>query len=580
MRFSEEFQRESQQLHHRRVYPILLAGVGVMLLFTALDAALIPHHFYEFLRYRLCAVGMVGLLLAANALDRRRRRAWIIGFAGYICAGGIILFTVLRTGGAASPYYVGLIVTMTIYTTLAPLTVGQTLVSGFALVCLYLLSISCSETLTQYQTTSLFSNLFFMICFVFIAATQSWADTTARRRESRLRRAENEAADRLARQAEHLEEEVKRRTAEQKASELHYRILYEAIADYVILVSPEGAMLQANNSYLLRFYGGRPPSSASFFDVVQPCDRSRVQRELLRRLDQGVLIADWRLTLQAPFGQFVEVGISGAQLTRSEKKLGLQLVVRDIGIRQQLERNLLGSLNKIRQTENAAILALAKLSEYRDVNPGNHLERIREYCRILAADLAEQPAYAPLVTPAWVQNLYQGVILHDIGKVAIPDHILLKSGALTAEEDALQRQHTIRGGDVIRAMQQEVKGSGFLSIAQNVAYCHHEQWDGQGYPAGLHGEQIPLEARLMAVADAYEELTAALDTNRRLPHLQAVRHIVAEAGQRFDPALVEAFMRQQDAFNRVRQIHAEPALELGPDVVRQTVKTREYQGQN
>jgi PAS domain S-box-containing protein len=577
MRYSEDFQRESQQLHHRRVYPILLAGVGVMLLFTALDAFLIPHHFYEFLRYRLCAVGMVGLLLVANAFDRRRRRAWLIGFAGYICAGGVILFTVLRTGGVASPYYVGLIVTMTTYTALAPLTVGQTLISGLALVCLYLLSVSFSDALTPYQVTSLFSNLFFMICFVFIAATQSWADVTARRQESRLRRAENQAAERLAHLAEHLEQEVKRRTAEQKSSELRYRILYEAIADYVILIAPEGAVLQANNSYLLRFYGGRAPLSASFFDVVQPFDRPRVAHELLRRLDQGALIADWRLTLQAP-GQLVEVEISGAQLTRSEKKLGLQLVIRDIGIRQELERNLHGSLNKIRQTENAAILALAKLSEYRDVNPGNHLERIREYCRILAADLAEQPAYAPLVTPAWVQNLYQGVILHDIGKVAIPDHILTKTGSLTAEEETLQRQHTIRGGDVIKAMQQEVKDSGFLSLAQNVAYFHHERWDGQGYPDGLHGEQIPLEARVMAVADAYEEWTAALDPNRRLPHLQAVQHIVDETGQRFDPALVEAFMRQQDAFNRVRQIHAEPSLELGSDAVRQTVKTREYQG--
>jgi len=580
MRCDETFQRESQQLHHRRVYAILLAGVGVMLLFTALDAALIPQHFFEFLRYRLFAVGMVGLLLLANVFDRFRRRAWIIGFAGYICAGGVVLFTVARTGGVASPYYVGLIVTMTTYTALAPLTVGQTLTSGFALVCLYLLSISFSDTLSQYQVTSLFSNLFFMVCFVFIAATQSWADTTARRRESSLRRAESEAADRLARQAEHLEQEVKRRTAEQKGSELRYRILYEAIADYVVLITPEGAILQANNSYLQRFYQGQPPPDASFFDVVLPRDRTRVEQELLARLDRGAQIADWRLTLQAPLGRVAEVEISGAVLARREKKLGFQLVLRDIGIRQELERNLLGSLNKIRQTENAAILALAKLSEYRDVNPGNHLERIREYCRLLAADLAEQPAYAPLVTAAWAHNLYQGVILHDIGKVAIPDHIRLNGSPLNAEEETLQRQHTIRGGEVIRAMQQEVKHRGFLSIAQNVAYCHHEQWDGQGYPAGLHGDQIPLEARIMAVADAYEELTAALDPDRRLPHLQAVERIVDEAGSRFDPALVETFMRRQDAFNRVRQTHAEPARESAADAVRRTVKTREYPGEN
>lgn len=555
---NDEFQRESQQLHHRRVYTILLAGAGVMALFTILDHILIPQHFFEFLRYRLFAVGFVGALLAANYFDRLHRRAWVIGFAGYICAGSVILFTVLRLGGVESPYYVGLIVAMVMYTSLAPLTVAQTLISGFALICFYLVSISFMESLSEYQLTSLFSNLFFMICFVFIAATQSWADTSARRREALLRRAENEAAERLAQHANYLEQEVKRRTAEQKASEQRYRILYEAIADDVVLVAGDGKILQANSSYLEHFYGGEPPAGASFFDAVQPRDRHRVQTDLLDRLEQGSPVADCRLTLQSHQELPVEVEINGALLARNDNKLGLQLVIRDIGIRQTLEQNLLASLNKIRQTENATILALAKLSEYRDVTPGNHLERIREYCRLLADELSQRPEFAAVVTPAYTQNLYQGVILHDIGKVAIPDEILQKIGPLDAREEALQRLHAIKGGDVIKAMEEEVKGSGFLAVAQNVAYYHHERWDGQGYPYGLHGDQIPLEARIMALADAYEELTAALEPAQRMPHRDAVRRIVDEVGQHFDPAVVDAFVVQQDAFDRVRRTHAEP----------------------
>jgi len=554
----DEFQRESQQLHHRRVYTILLAGAGVMALFTVLDHILIPHYFFEFLRYRLFAVGFVGALLAANYFDRRHRRAWVIGFAGYICAGSVILFTVLRLGGVESPYYVGLIVAMAMYTALAPLTVAQTLISGFALICFYLVSISFRESLSEYQLTSLFSNLFFMICFVFIAATQSWADTSARRRESQLRRAENEAAEKLAQHADYLEQEVKRRTAEQKASEQRYRILYEAIADDVVLVAEDGKILQANSSYQEHFYGGAPPPGASFFDAVQPRDRHRVQTDLLHRLEQGSPVADCRLTLQSHHNLPVEVEINGALLARNDNKLGLQLVLRDIGIRQALEQNLLASLDKIRQTENAAILALAKLSEYRDVTPGNHLERIREYCRLLAEELSQHPEFAAVVTPAYIQNLYQGVILHDIGKVAIPDDILQKIGPLDAREEALQRLHAIKGGDVIKAMEAEVKGSGFLAVAQNVAYYHHERWDGQGYPYGLHGDQIPLEARIMALADAYEELTAALEPAQRMPHRDAVQRIVEEVGQHFDPAVVDAFVVQQDAFDRVRRSHAEP----------------------
>jgi len=554
-----QFEQESQQLHHQRVYLILGVGMGVMLLFTLLDYLLITEHFFEFLRYRLCAVGFVGLLLVANFFDRHHRLAWAIGFAGYLCAGTVILLTVHRLGGVTSSYYVGLIVAMTIYTALAPLTVAQTLISGFALICIYLVSVSLLESLSEYQWLSLFSNLFFMTCFVFIAATQSWADTTARSREYRLRRAEHEAADQLQRQADHLEREVKRRTAEQQATEQRYMILYQAIADDVILVSEQGDLLQANRSYQRHFYGGKPPEGASFYDAVLPEDRHRVASELFAPLIQGKPISAWHITLQSHQGGPLEMEISGALLLRGDDHLGLQLVLRDIGIRKELEQNLLVSLDKIKQMENAAILALANLSEYRDVTPGNHLERIREYCRILAAELARHPPYDSSITPTYMHSLYQGAILHDIGKVAIPDRILKNSPRLTAEEEAVLRQHPRKGGDLIKAMEEEAKGSLFLSLAKNIAYFHHERWDGQGYPHGLRGGDIPLEARIMAVADTYEELTATLDPSQRLSHQEAVQHIVSMAGQRFDPAIVEALVQTASDFDEIRRTLAEPA---------------------
>jgi PAS domain S-box-containing protein len=562
MRNGDQFRQESQQLHHRRVYIILLVGIGVMALFTLLDYLLIRAHFFEFLRYRLFAVGFVGLLLLANYLDRQCRRAWMIGFAGYLCAGSVILLTVHRLGGITSPYYVGLLVAMTIYTALAPLTVAQTLASGFALICGYLVSLSLMASLTHYQLMSLFSNLFFLICFVFIAATQSWADTTARTMEYRLRRAENEAADRLARRADQLEQEVRRRTEEQRSMEQRYRILYEAIADAVVLVNSRGQVLQANSMFTNCFFGGSLPPEGSLFDVVPPADRSRVQQELLAPLERGASISAWQITLRSLQGQALMVEINGALLVRGNDKLGLQLVIRDIGIRKELEQRLLLSLDRIRQTENAAILALAKISEYRDVTPGNHLERMREYCRILATELAHRQEYRETITPVYLQNLYQGAILHDIGKVALPDRILHKGASLTDEEMRLYRQHTVRGGDVIKAIEEEAKGSGFLSIARNIAYCHHERWDGQGYPFGLYGENIPMEARILALADAYEELTAPLEPDKRLSHADAVQRIVDEVGQRFDPVIVEAFVLHQDTFDWVRQSLQEPVARV------------------
>ena len=555
----QQFQQEVQQLHHRRVYTILLAGMGVMLLFTLLDFLLIRDHFHEFLRYRLGAVGFVSLLLVANYFDRTHSRAWVIGFAGYLFAGCIVLLTIYRMGGGiASPYYVGLIVAMTIYTALAPLTTGQTLISGFALVCIYLVFMTMVGSLSEYEVVSLFSNLFFMICFVFIAATQSWADTSAREHEFRLRREEHLATLRLNQQAEYLEAEVKRRTEEQQHSEHRFQLLYEAIVDDVVLVSVQGRILQANPSFIDHYYGGTLPPQASFLEIVRPQDRCRVERELLQPLYRGTALPAWCITLLSAQQQEIEVEISGALLLRGDQKLGVQLLLRDIGIRQELERRLIASLNRVRQTENAAILALAKLSEYRDVTPGKHLERIREYCRLLAEELARLPQYATELTPHFIQNLYQGAILHDIGKVAVPDEILAKKGPLSPDEEALMRLHAGKGGDVIGIMMDGSRCSGFLSVARNIAYHHHERWDGQGYPQRLHGVDIPIEARIMAVADAYEELTAALHPQQRLTHAEAVQAIVEEVGRAFDPAIVDAFLLIQDSFNWVRQALAEP----------------------
>lgn len=567
MHVDQQFQQEVQQLHHRRVYSILLAGMGVMLLFTVLDYLLIADqkHFFEFLRYRLGAVGFVLLLLAANYFDRSHSRAWVIGFAGYLFAGCIILLTIYRMGGIASPYYVGLIVAMTIYTALAPLTTGQTLISGFALVCIYLVFMAMIGSLSEYEVASLFSNLFFMICFVFIAATQSWADTSAREREYRLRREEHRAAERLSQQAEFLELEVKRRTEEQQHSEHRFQLLYEAIVDDVVLVTVQGRILQANPSFIAHYFGGTLPPQASFLELVRPWDRSRVATELLQPLYQGTTLPAWCTTLLSVQHHETEVEISGALLLRGEQKLGLQLVLRDIGIRQELERKLIASLNRVRQTENAAILALAKLSEYRDVTPGNHLERIREYCRLLAEELARHPRYTAELSANFIQNLFQGAILHDIGKVSVPDDILAKEGPLSPEEETLMQLHTGKGGDVISTMMEGARCSGFLNVARNIAYYHHEHWDGQGYPGRLHGTDIPIEARIMAVADAYEELTAALRPEQRLPHAQAVQAIVEAVGRRFDPAIVDAFLLIQDSFNWVRQALAEPGPGPSPD---------------
>jgi len=553
----EQFQQESLHLHHQRVYFILLAGIIVMLLFTVLDALLISQYLNEFIQFRIFSIGIGILLLVANFYDRSHRRAWAIGFAGYLCFGIVTLFTVYRLGGITSPYYVGLIVAMTVYSCLAPLSVIQTLISGLTLIALYLLSLLFMEPLTPDQWMILFNNLFFMICFVLIAATQSWADMTARRREYLLRAAEDQAAAALTRQAGKLEVEVKKRTEEQEATERHYQALYEAIADDVVLLTPQGLIMQANSSYLNHFSNGKLQVGTLFFDVVSPGDFEKMRTTLAEMIDKGSSLSRLHLTLVSSQGLPMETEISGTVLRRGDTTLGAQLVIRDISVRKHLEKQVLLSLNKVRQTENAAILALAKLSEYRDITPGHHLERIREYCKILALELARRSQFEATITSAYIQNLYQGAILHDIGKVAIADDILGKTGPLSILEEEALRNHTLSGGEVIKAMEQEAKGSGFLSLAKNIAYFHHERWDGQGYPYGLQGTEIPLEARIMALSDVYEELTAAINPVKRMVHHAAMDLIVRNAGHQFDPLIVDAFVVLHEDFDRIRRELAE-----------------------
>ncbi len=548
----ETYRGELRRLHHHRLTVIFSTIMAAMALFILSDYLLSPQRFGELLGFRLPAIGLAGLLLLANHFDRRQQYTWVLGFTGYLGISVVLLLMMLHLGDITSPAYVGLIVIMIVYTNIAPLTAGQTLISGFALICLYLAAIVAAESFTTARLTDLHANLFFLLCFVLIAAIQSWADSTAREEECRLRVEEQEAAAELVRQAERLEEAVRVRTGEQQASEERYRLLYGAIADDVILISPQGAILQASDSFVQRFLGGRPRPEVSLPDLVCEQDRNRLRATLLEVIARGEPVAGWQATLLTCDGSPFAAEINGALLLRENRPLGLQLVIRDIGIRRRLEDRLTAGLNRVRQTEGAAILALAKLSEYRDVHPGQHLERIRAYCRLLAEELAGRQAWRAIATPSFLQHLDLGSILHDIGKVAITDAILFKDGPLTDLEREVLRTHTLSGGDVIKSMKAEAGDSGFLTLACNIAYFHHEHWDGSGYPYRLRADEIPPEARIVAVADVYEEMTASRPGTSPQAHDQAVRAIADGAGHRFDPEVVEAFLAVQDQFDRLR----------------------------
>lgn len=549
----KSYHEELQNLHHRRVYYILLAGAGLLLLFSLLDKVIAPAYFNEFLLCRLFAVFIGITLLIFNYKDTEKKYPLVTGFIGYLCVTIVILAMVYRMGGASSPYYVGLILAMTIHATFAPLTTGQTLNSGFLLICFYGITILFSQPLTQALPLELFANLFFMVCFVLIIATQSWADTKGRKAEHSLRLLEDEAAEQLTRQAAVLEAEVEKRSKEQTALEERYRLLFDQIADDVILINLDGEILQANHNFDEHYTKGDSSDGLTLYDIATQKHHSEIRAILYDTVSKGQPINNARIHLMRKDATIAEAEMNGNLLLREQGHAGILLVIRDISTRKQMERRLIQSLEVKKRTETAAILALAKLSEFRDVSSGHHLERIREYCKILATELAKTGELSDVITPTYIEDIYHASILHDIGKVATPDKLLHRITPLQEHEVDIIRRHTIIGGDVIREMEDESQGSGFLDMAKYIAYFHHERWDGRGYPYGLRRREIPLAARIMALADFYEEMTAVTPDNPEvLNHEHVKEAIIKEVGLHFDPMVVEAFMNRYEEFDAVR----------------------------
>lgn len=218
-----------------------------------------------------------------------------------------------------------------------------------------------------------------------------------------------------------------------------------------------------------------------------------------------------------------------------------------------LERLVEEKVREISESQLATIFALAKMAENRDEDTGQHLERVREYCRILALRLGESFPYVTVVTNAFVDCIHHSSPLHDIGKVAIPDHILLKPGKLTKEEFETMKTHTMVGADNLQAVYQRYAGNSFIEMGIAIARHHHEWWDGSGYPAGLAGNAIPLAARIMAVADFYDALCSDRCYRKGLDHETVKTMILQERGTHFEPDIVDAFLALEGDFKQIME---------------------------
>ncbi|WP_338439896.1 two-component system response regulator [uncultured Aquabacterium sp.] len=219
-----------------------------------------------------------------------------------------------------------------------------------------------------------------------------------------------------------------------------------------------------------------------------------------------------------------------------------------------LQTELAHRLEQVDLLREATLHVMISFAEFRDEATGHHVRRTQEYVRTLAQWLFDQGRHLDVLNPEAIDHIARSAPLHDIGKVATPDHILLKPGRHTPEEQAIMRQHAMQGWEMLRRASDRMAGDAhYLRHAMDIARWHHEKWDGSGYPEGLAGEQIPLSARLMAVADVYDALISARPYKPPMPHDQALKILRDGAGAHFDPGVVEALEACLPQFVQIAQ---------------------------
>lgn len=219
----------------------------------------------------------------------------------------------------------------------------------------------------------------------------------------------------------------------------------------------------------------------------------------------------------------------------------------------ELEDRVRERTRQLEIAQQVTVFGLSKLAESRDNETGDHIERMRSYAYELAQHLRGQLAFQADIDGDFVRQMYQACPLHDIGKVGIPDRILLKPDKLTELEFEIMKTHATIGGDTLRAAEREAGSISFLAMGRDVAYYHHEKWDGTGYPFGIRGDDIPLPARIVALADVYDALTSSRPYKKPFDHEKSRAIILEGEGRQFDPRVIQAFLACEDRFKEIRQ---------------------------
>lgn len=334
-------------------------------------------------------------------------------------------------------------------------------------------------------------------------------------------------------------------------SELKYRSLVENSRDMIIVCSRTGHINYTNSTFFEKS-GLRNADilNTSIYSLLSPSDAI---------LLKGFIDSAYQETSGK---DFIEIMIQTHRSCSLWLELSInlfpgintdfQIVARDISLRKELENKSHELYERLHQAQKITILSLANLAEYRDIETGHHLERIMKYTEILARTLTDTGPFKAYITNDYIIDLVNSCPLHDIGKVGIPDSILHKPGILTPEEFDIMKRHTIIGGNTILKAENKISGRSYLNLGKEIAFYHHERWDGRGYPEGLKGNEIPLSSRIVAIADVYDALTTKRPYKEAFPHEYAAQLIFSNSNTHFDPDIISAFSECESEFSRLK----------------------------
>ncbi|WP_051309237.1 HD-GYP domain-containing protein [Desulfogranum japonicum] len=551
----QQYAGDIKLLFYQRSLVCIWMAIIFFSLFSILDFICCRQLYSLFTGYRVMYVLTCLLMYTVLKHPAGKRYVHEIMYCMMLLGATVISLMAAALGGFVSNYYVGILLMIAGAFSVLPLNVVQSLVTGVSMYLVYMLIVMLyvdepGELAMRYAL----NNSFFFLSMVGVTTVQCYDDLFTQIKALRAQKSLRRLRGKLVEQTDNLEETVQQRMAELEESELKFKDLYNNISDMVIVIDADGIIYQ-RNKFAAEMLAGKDEVLLGHNWVSFICaeNRETIGTDIIERLKHKEVVTNVQLCMQsAETKEIIEAELSGQEVDIEQGRQLYQLIIRDISLNKEMERQVLESQRLIDSSRQNAILGLARLAEFRDDDTGSHLERIREYTKLLAQDLARGATLEETITPLFIEDLYKSSVLHDIGKVGIPDHILLKPGPLTDEEMALMRQHCEFGYQTLRWAEDRSGRGSFLHMGQEITRFHHERWDGSGYPKGLCRDDIPLSARIVALADVYDALTSSRPYKAAHSHEDARKYIIEQSGAHFDPQVVNAFVRLENQFKILR----------------------------